>query len=78
VFNGVFYNLDAQVTDKKVTIKPEHRYDNENELYEFFERVGEGAFSTVYRAIFKPTREEIAVKVLKAERETEHVIALTK
>ena len=32
----------------------------------------------VHRAIFKPTGEEIAVKILKAERETMQMIELTK
>mgnify|MGYP006212113519 CR=1 FL=1 len=59
-------------------MKPEFKYEDAEELYEFYEVLGEGAFSTAYRAKFLPTGEEIAVKVLKAERETEQVIALTK
>jgi len=48
VFNGVFYNLDAQVDH-------EYQYEDETELYEFYEQIGEGGFSTVHRALFKPT-----------------------
>ncbi len=33
------------------------------ELYEFFEKLGEGAFCKVYRALYIPTNEIIAVKV---------------
>lgn len=33
VFNGVFYNLDAQV-------ELEYQYQNQDELYEFFEKIG--------------------------------------
>lgn len=70
VFNGVFYNLDALVTQNK-EIKPEFKYEDENELYEFYESLGEGAFSTCFRAKFIPTGETIAVKILKPERESE-------
>ena len=49
-----------------------------DELYQFFEVVGEGAFSIVHRAIFLPTGEEIAVKVIKEERTTSNVIELVK
>jgi len=58
VFNGVFYNLDVQLDSK-------YTYEDENELYSFQEKIGEGAFSTVHRALFKPTGETIAVKILK-------------
>lgn len=63
VFNGVFYNLDA-------TVELEYQYQNQDELYEFFEDIGEGAFSNVKRALFLPTGEEMAVKILKTEKET--------
>lgn len=36
--------------------------------------IGEGAFSTVHKAMFKPTGEIIAVKILRAERCTSKVI----
>ena len=72
VFNGVFYNLDAQV-------ELEYQYQNQDELYEFFEKIGEGAFSNVRRALFLPTGEELAVKILKSEyRETSQIISLVK
>ena len=71
VFNGVFYNLDAQ-------IEQEFQYENAEELYQFFEVVGEGAFSIVHRAIFMPSGEEMAVKIIKDERTTSNVIQLVK
>jgi serine/threonine protein kinase len=43
-----------------------------------FEVLGEGAFSIVHRAIFLPTGEEIAVKVIKDERTTSNVIQFVK
>ena len=43
VFNGVFYNLDAQILSEYV-------YDSVDELYHIYEKLGEGAFSNVYRA----------------------------
>ena len=58
MFNGVFYNLDAEST-------PSYAYQEDTELYEFYEELGSGAFSTVYKAIFLPSGEEIAVKVIK-------------
>jgi serine/threonine protein kinase len=67
VFNGVYYNLDAQV-------EFEYIYENQNELYEFFNEIGEGAFSNVRRALFLPTGEEMAVKILKEEKETSYII----
>lgn len=33
VFNGIFYNLDAQDD-------PAYQYDNIDELYEFYEEIG--------------------------------------
>ena len=47
VFNGVFYNLDALVTNPKLDLKPEYCYEDPNELYEFYEQLGEGGFSKV-------------------------------
>ena len=67
VFNGVFYNLDAQV-------EQEYQYESINELYQFFEVIGEGAFSIVHRALFLPTGEEMAVKIIKEEKTTDTVI----
>jgi serine/threonine protein kinase len=71
VFNGVFYNLDAQLDSK-------YTYEDESELYTFYEKIGEGAFSTVHRALFKPTGEIIAVKILRPERCTPKVIESVK
>lgn len=58
VFNGVFYNLDAVSQSELI-------YENVNELYEFYEQLGEGGFGAVFKAKFLPTGEIIAVKVLK-------------
>lgn len=71
VFNGVYYNLDAQV-------ELEYQYQNQDELYHFFDEIGEGAFSNVRRALFLPSGEEMAVKILKSEKETQYVISLVK
>lgn len=64
VFNGIFYNLDAQDD-------PLYQYEDISELYEFYEQLGQGAFSMVYRAKFKPLDKIMAVKILKDERNTE-------
>jgi len=71
VFNGVFYNLDAQV-------ESEYIYHDESELYQFFEQIGEGGFSTVHRAKFLPTGEIIAVKILRPEKDSQMMIDCTK
>lgn len=47
----------------KSEYKTEFAYNDVNELYEFHEKIGEGAFSDVYRCKFLPTDEIIAVKV---------------
>lgn len=63
--NGsIFYNLDdAQSGTSKLKYKKEFVYNGLEELYEFFEPLGEGTFSVVYKAKFLPTGEMIAVKV---------------
>lgn len=71
VFNGIFYNLDAQED-------PLYQYDDINDLYEFFEQLGQGAFSTVFRARFKPLDKIMAVKVLKDEKNNELQQQLTR
>ena len=67
VFNGVFYNLD-------VMIETAYKFNNPEEIYDFYEELGEGGFSTCFRAYFKPTGEELAVKILKAEKSFKSVI----
>lgn len=49
-----------------------------NELYEFYEKIGEGAFSDVYRCKFLVTDEIIAVKITKAQKKSELLISLVK
>jgi len=49
-----------------------------NELYEFHEILGEGAFSKCYRAKFLPTNEIIAVKITRNERQTDIILNLVK
>lgn len=67
VFQGFFYNLDAQINEDLQFNEPE-------ELYEFSQALGEGTFGAVQKAIFKPTEEPMAVKLLKSERATDRVI----
>ena len=52
------------------------QYQDANELYQFDKVLGEGTFGSVQKAVFKPTGEEIAVKILKQERATDRVINL--
>jgi serine/threonine protein kinase len=40
-----------------------YKYTDISQLYEFFEVLGEGSFSKVYKAKFLPSGEMIAVKV---------------
>ena len=63
--HGVFYNLDEIGTTR------DKFYNDVNQLYEFYEVVGEGSFSQVYRALFHPTGEIIAVKIAKIAYENE-------
>lgn len=58
-------------------MEEEYQYDNENELYEIFEKLGEGGFSTVHRCHFLPTGEEMALKIIKDDRLTETVMSNT-
>ncbi len=45
-------------------------YTNDiSDLYEMRERLGDGAASIVYRAISRQTKEEVAIKVLRADIE---------
>lgn len=64
MFNGIFYNLDAQTHRDYV-------YNSIDELYQFYEEIGEGSFSKVYRAKFVPNNQIMAVKVLKKEKATD-------
>ena len=64
VFNGIFYNLDAQ--DDAA-----YQYEEIDELYEFYEEIGQGAFNVVYRAKFKPWDKIMAVKILRDDRSTQ-------
>ena len=40
-----------------------YKIDSADQLYQFYEMVGEGSFSKVYRAKFLPTGQIMAVKV---------------
>lgn len=63
---GIFYNLDEVKESRrgpKSEYKQEFAYNDVNELYEFYEKIGEGAFSDVYRCKLLVTDEIIAVKV---------------
>ena len=40
-----------------------YKITSADQLYEFYEMVGEGSFSKVYRAKFLPTGQIMAVKV---------------
>ena len=71
VFDGILYNLDAEVEDK-------YRFEEESELYDVIEQIGEGGFSTVHKVIFLATGETMALKIIKEERLTNHVMNLTK
>lgn len=71
VFNGVFYNLDA-------VVESTHLYEHNTELYEFYEKIGDGGFCDVHRATFIPTGEEMAVKILRESKLTPQIIQLTK
>lgn len=44
-------------------MQDKYKYDNSTKLYEYYEQIGEGSFSKVYRAKFLPTGEVMAVKV---------------
>ena len=63
--HGVFYNLDEIGTNR------DRFYNDVNQLYEFYELVGEGSFSQVFRALFHPTGEIIAVKIAKPPYENQ-------
>jgi len=65
---GIFYNLDEvqQLRRKipaRIEFRKEYTYTDMNELYEFYDMIGSGSFSKVYKAKFIPTGEIIAVKV---------------
>ena len=60
---GVFYDLDEIVTIN------DEAYTDPSQLYQFYEVVGEGTFSQVHRALFHPTGEIIAVKIIKKQHE---------
>ena len=64
---GIFYNLDEIKENTKRSVKSEYKqefaYNDVDELYEKYEKIGEGAFSEVYRCKFLPTDEIIALKV---------------
>lgn len=60
VFQGFFYNLDAQINS-------DLQFQDAEELYEFDTTLGEGSFGQVQKARFKPTDEIMAVKLLKSE-----------
>jgi serine/threonine protein kinase len=57
----IFYNLDEMWATSNVQDK--YKYANSTKLYEYYEPIGEGAFSKVFRAKFLPTGEILAVKV---------------
>lgn len=42
--------------------------DVAKDYYEFQDKLGEGSFCKVYKALYKPTEEVIAVKVIKRKR----------
>lgn len=49
---------------KETTKDPSPKFIDKSTYYEFLEVLGEGSFGKVYKAIYKPTKEEIAVKVI--------------
>ena len=71
MFNGIFYNLDAQDD-------PAYKYEDPSDLYEFGDQIGQGAFSIVYKAKFKPTGKIMAVKTLRPDRQCEVQERLTR
>ena len=57
----------ADTADSKISVYDENMSPTQSsgptQFYKFLELLGEGSFCKVYRAIFKPTNETIAVKV---------------
>ena len=72
IFDGILYNLDAE------TIPHSYQFEDDTELYEFYENIGEGAFSTVHRVMFLPTGQEMALKVIKEDKLTTTIMNMTK
>ena len=58
-----FKNIEVNIGDFiRVSEQPITEY------YEFKEKIGEGSFGNVYRAICKRSKEERAIKVLKKKQ----------
>lgn len=57
-----FYDIDER-QKAMISSNNKYKYTDISQLYEFFEVLGEGSFSKVYKAKFLPSGEMIAVKV---------------
>lgn len=52
--------------------------EDEDELYEFHDKLGEGGFSIVHHVQFKPTKQNMALKIIKEDKLTPHIMNMTK
>ena len=57
-----FYDIDER-QQAMISSNNKYKFTDISQLYEFFEVLGEGSFSKVYKAKFLPSGEMIAVKV---------------